>query len=227
MADRPWQTGRPRGHQPPVPRLTRTDIFRQLGLMALIGLIWTGMLIAFLSVFAPAATSAAVARVSPADLPARAAPPTARPTSQPTDPPTDQPTVTPTTRPTATSTIRPTATSTARPTDQPTIPPTTEPTIPPVVDGQISFAADVQPLFDRLCVKCHGGEKTEEGLVLKSYAEVMAGSNNGPVVVPGDTVNSLLVDLVTQGKMPKRGPRLLPGELRIITDWVAQGARDN
>jgi len=207
MTDRPWQTGRPRRRQPPVPRPTAADLLRQLGLMALIAASWVGTLAVFLSVFAPAATSAAAARVSPADQPAPVPATIAAPASAPVGAPT----------------LTPAHTATAAPTGTPT----GTPTIPPVVDGRVSYAAQVQPLFDRLCVKCHGGEKTEEGLVLKSYAEVLAGSDNGPVVVPGDTVNSLLVDLVTQGKMPKRGPRLLPAELRLITDWVAQGAQNN
>jgi hypothetical protein len=40
------------------------------------------------------------------------------------------------------------------------------------------------------CLNCHGGERVEEGLVMRSYADLMAGSDNGPVVVPGDSVNS-------------------------------------
>ena len=67
----------------------------------------------------------------------------------------------------------------------------------------------------------------KEGLVLKTYAEIMTGSDNGPVIAPGNPANSLLVDLITQGKMPKNGPRLLPGEIRTITDWVAAGAANN
>ena len=78
-----------------------------------------------------------------------------------------------------------------------------------------------------MCVKCHGGEEVKEGLVLKTYAEIMAGSDNGPVIAPGDPANSLLIDLITRGKMPKKGPKLLPGEIRIITDWVAAGAVNN
>lgn len=36
----------------------------------------------------------------------------------------------------------------------------------------------------------------------------MAGSDNGAVVVPGDVANSLLVELVANQRMPKRGPML-------------------
>jgi len=55
----------------------------------------------------------------------------------------------------------------------------------------------------------------------------MAGSDNGPVVIPGDVKNSLLVELITTQEMPKRGPKLTPLQIQLITDWVNQGALDN
>jgi hypothetical protein len=76
-------------------------------------------------------------------------------------------------------------------------------------------------------VNCHGGDRTEEGLVLKTHGDLMAGSDNGPVVAPGDAENSLLVELVTTQKMPKRGPKLTPPQIQLITDWVNQGALNN
>jgi mono/diheme cytochrome c family protein len=85
----------------------------------------------------------------------------------------------------------------------------------------------VQPIFNNICVKCHGGDETKEGLVLKSYADVMAGSDNGPVITPGDVANSFLIEQVVNGKMPKKGPRLLPAQIRTLSDWVAAGAPNN
>jgi hypothetical protein len=55
----------------------------------------------------------------------------------------------------------------------------------------------------------------------------MQGSDNGPVIAPGDPANSLLVDMIQKGKMPKRGPRLLPRQIQAIVDWVTAGAPDN
>lgn len=232
MTNRYWQTGSPKPYTQPLTPPSPAQTIKQLGIMGVIGAAWLATLIVFLGVLMPPVTSATVAQVSPTDLPAPAitstTPPTAAPTVQPTRTSTPPPRATSTARPTPTPTARPTVEPTIAPTvQQPTAAPITSPTAAPIAGGQVSYANDVQPLFDRLCVKCHGGEKTEEGLVLKSYAEVMAGSFNGPVVVPGDTAGSLLVDLITKGEMPKRGPRLLPGELRTITDWVAQGARNN
>jgi len=62
---------------------------------------------------------------------------------------------------------------------------------------------------------------------MRTHASLMAGSDNGPVVMPGDAADSLFVELVTTQKMPKRGPKLTPPQVQLITEWVNQGALDN
>jgi mono/diheme cytochrome c family protein len=91
----------------------------------------------------------------------------------------------------------------------------------------VSFSTDILPIFESRCIGCHGGERTQEGLDLKTHASLMAGSNNGFVVTPGDSASSLLVELVTNQKMPKRGPKLTPPQVQLIAEWVNQGAQDN
>jgi hypothetical protein len=66
-----------------------------------------------------------------------------------------------------------------------------------------------------------------EGLDMTTYAGLMAGSNNGPVLTPGDSANSYLVQLAAEGKMPKRGTKLTPEQVQLIRDWVDQGALEN
>lgn len=91
----------------------------------------------------------------------------------------------------------------------------------------ISFANDVLPIIESCCVNCHGGDRIEAELLMRTYDEIMAGSENGPVVIPGDVEGSLLVELVANKEMPKRGPKLTPPQVQIITDWVASGAPNN
>lgn len=93
--------------------------------------------------------------------------------------------------------------------------------------GTVSFANDVFPLIQSRCINCHGGERTEEGLIMLTYTDIMAGSDNGPVVTPGDATNSLLAELVAEQKMPKRGPKLTPLQVQVIIDWINHGALDN
>ena len=100
-------------------------------------------------------------------------------------------------------------------------------TQPPVQGATVSFATDILPIIQSRCIGCHGGDRTEEGLDLKAHASILAGSDNGPVIIPGDAANSLLVEMVATQKMPKRGPKLTPPQVQLITDWVNQGALDN
>ncbi len=107
----------------------------------------------------------------------------------------------------------------------------------PAVDSQlapasvstapVSFSHDVLPIFTQICVKCHSGPNPPHSLVLTTYDDVMAGSENGNVIEPGDPASSLLIKKITTGQMPKYSPHLLPGQIRTIVDWVSQGAPDN
>ena len=128
---------------------------------------------------------------------------------------------------TAPPTDAPPSTDTAVPTEPAVATDPAAATQPPASGATVSFANDVLPILQSRCVNCHGGNEIEEGLLLRSHAEIMAGSDNGPVVIPGDAANSLLVELVATMEMPKRGPKLAPPQIQIITDWVNEGALDN
>jgi mono/diheme cytochrome c family protein len=130
-----------------------------------------------------------------------------------------------------TTALAATATTAPKPTEKPAATAAaataTQAAPPAVKAASVSFAKEVLPIFQQNCVKCHGGDKTEASLVLKDYSGVMAGSENGPVVVPGDASQSEFVKLVVQGKMPKRANRLPEAQIKILTDWVNAGAPDN
>ena len=167
----------------------------------------------------------------------------AAPESQPTAA-APAPTQAPTTAPAASATLAPTAPPAA------TLPATMPPTIAaataaatatqpapaataaatatqPARPATVSYAKDVAPIFEQRCVKCHGGEIVEEGFDMKTYAAVMKGSNNGPVVKPGNAKDSELVILIVDGKMPKCAARLPDAEIARISDWVKAGAPNN
>ena len=147
----------------------------------------------------------------------------AQPATTPASPPTETSAATeaPTDDPPATDTVAPTETAAA------TEAPATQAAGQNPEGATVSFANDIVPIFESRCINCHGGQRTQEGLDLKTLASVMAGSNNGPVVSPSDAANSLLVEMVATQKMPKRGPKLTPPQIQLITDWINQGALDN
>jgi uncharacterized membrane protein len=143
-----------------------------------------------------------------------------------------QPTVAPASNPTD---LPPAPTQASLPTDTaiPTVFPTAivQPTVPPTSasaqTATVSFAADVLPILQSRCVNCHGGDRVEEGLIMKTLADIMAGSENGSIVTPGDADNSLMAEMIVSQEMPKRGPKLTPPQVQTIIDWINQGALDN
>lgn len=213
------------------------QVARQIGAVALVGLLWLALLVACVpqadrqlisssadepsQAIAGATEAPAPTLVSATEVPS--------PTTSPTDTPAPLPTDTPAAPEPTAAAASPAPTDTPAPPPAPTDTPAppTETSVAAEEASGVSFAQDVLPIFERRCVQCHGGEKTEEGLVLKTYADVMAGSFNGPVIEPGDAEGSYLVQQVVRGKMPKRGPRLLPAEIQAISDWIDAGAPDN
>lgn len=81
----------------------------------------------------------------------------------------------------------------------------------PAEKKDISFAKDIQPLFEGSCVRCHGEDRPKGGLRLNSMEGVLNGGKDGKVVAPGDSAKSLLVIAAAQidedtAMPPKRGP---------------------
>lgn len=101
------------------------------------------------------------------------------------------------------------------------------PAVPVAVAGDVSYSAQIAPLFNEVCVSCHGEETAEAGLRLDSYAALMAGSEYGPVVEAGSPEGSLLLDMVAAGEMPQEEDPLDEDDVEMIRDWIAEGAEDN
>lgn len=91
----------------------------------------------------------------------------------------------------------------------------------------VNYSKNVLPIFTSSCFGCHSGAKISRGLDLSTYSTLMAGSQNGPVVVPGKANESLLVQMIETGRMPKNGPPLSVDQIKIIVDWINSGAENN
>lgn len=102
----------------------------------------------------------------------------------------------------------------------PTEAPPAEPVAPSGAGGKLLFA-DVEPLFKSKCAACHSAGGSA-GLDLTSYAGVMQGSANGPVVLPGDSQASLLVQRQS-GSTPHYG-QFTPEQLAQVGQWIQDGA---
>lgn len=86
----------------------------------------------------------------------------------------------------------------------------------------VSFVNDVLPLLEANCATCHG-EMALGGLQVTDYQTLMAGGENGPVLVAGSPEESLMV-----ARMGEEHPAVLSGDdLQTLLDWIAAGAEDN
>ena len=123
--------------------------------------------------------------------------------------------------PTPLPTLAPTATPLPSPTPRPataTVEGQSSETAAPVTGP--SWAGEVSPILQAKCSTCHG-PTAMGGLNLSTYADMLNGSASGPVIVPGDSANSLLVDVQEAGGHPGQ---LTPEELEIVQAWIDAGA---
>src|SRR4029079_1916509 len=88
------------------------------------------------------------------------------------------------------------------------------------------FEEAIRPILKTHCFDCHGeGEKLKGGLDLRLRRLMIKGGDDGPVIVPGKPTKTLLFKLVHNGEMPKRDQKLTPGQITLIEQWIAGGAK--
>jgi len=89
-------------------------------------------------------------------------------------------------------------------------------------DGLPTYAANIEPSFVA-CATCHSETVSSAGLDLSSYAGLMAGSDNGDVVTPGDSTNSILVEV----QSGQHFATVTSSQLDLLIDWIDAGALDD
>jgi mono/diheme cytochrome c family protein len=99
--------------------------------------------------------------------------------------------------------------------------------------GEPVLWSDVEPIFLKGCIKCHSDNSKlgapPEGLRLDSLSAVLKGGDR-LAVLPGNPEMSEIwrrIIGLSDPRMPFDGPPWLPEEdVRLIRDWIAQGAPD-
>ncbi|HEY1601006.1 MAG TPA: c-type cytochrome domain-containing protein [Pirellulales bacterium] len=86
------------------------------------------------------------------------------------------------------------------------------------------FTADVAPILIGRCGNCHI-RNAQGGLSMASFAALAKGSRNGPIISPGASQASRLVEVMFTGAMPRGGDPVSPEELMVISLWIDAGAR--
>lgn len=91
----------------------------------------------------------------------------------------------------------------------------------------VDFAHEVVPILRQHCGECHTGSKLKGGFSINDRAALLHGSENGKVVVPGDSSRSRLIELVTSAdpddRMPPKGPRVPPEQVAVLKKWIDAG----
>jgi hypothetical protein len=101
--------------------------------------------------------------------------------------------------------------------------------------GEVDFNRDIRPILSNKCYFCHGPDEEErqggeEGLRLDTRAGAVADIGGYAAVVPGQPDKSPLVERITSDDADQRmppadtGKKLSPREVKLLTDWVRQGA---
>jgi uncharacterized membrane protein len=93
---------------------------------------------------------------------------------------------------------------------------------------KVDFIKDIQPIFKARCYECHSAEKDLASLRLDSKEAAFKGGDSGKVIIPGKSQDSLLVQRISGSESGLRmppGKPLTEGEIKLIRDWIDQGAK--
>jgi hypothetical protein len=92
----------------------------------------------------------------------------------------------------------------------------------------VSYTRDIKPILESRCYSCHGPGRHKAGLRLDSAVSIRKGSDNGPVVMAGDSGHSLLIAAVSGAdeapRMPPTGDSLTAQQIALLKAWVDAGA---
>ena len=84
--------------------------------------------------------------------------------------------------------------------------------------GTVSYARQVQPIFDANCIGCHPQLMRYDGVMATGW------------VIPGDPDGSPLLQSIkglVEPRMPLNRPPLSEAEISTIETWIAEGAQEN
>ncbi|MDB4810035.1 PSD1 and planctomycete cytochrome C domain-containing protein [bacterium] len=104
-----------------------------------------------------------------------------------------------------------------------------------IVQQPIRFQEEIEPLFRRHCIRCHGENKQEADLRLDQRGDLIAADTQGlpdetdsGIIMPGKAINSTLFhrisDPTTGDLMPLDSEPLSASEMDTIVRWIDEGA---
>ena len=84
----------------------------------------------------------------------------------------------------------------------------------------LSFVANIQPIFERNCYSCHSAAANTANVTLEGHSNLMNHVNSGRLIgairhEPGFT------------PMPQGASKLIPCDIAKIEQWIADGSPNN
>ena len=86
------------------------------------------------------------------------------------------------------------------------------------------FSTKVAAIFANKCVECHDSANTKAGLDLTVKSLAMKGGDDGKVIIPGKSTESLLYETIAEDDMPKKKKPLSKEDKAAIKEWIDTGA---
>jgi len=85
------------------------------------------------------------------------------------------------------------------------------------VKSSLTYLQDIKPIFDRSCVRCHGGETSRGNYDLSTYESAVDSSDN---IIPGDSDSPLLIQIRNDGSDNMYKYLNDPADADLIHNWV-------
>lgn len=101
--------------------------------------------------------------------------------------------------------------------------------------ADLDFYKDVYPFLKANCISCHNKTTTKADLNMETPALMIKGGENGPSIIPGKSMQSLVVQAslhqhdmeMPPGNNKSGAVNLTPAEIAILKQWIDQGAKDS
>mgnify|MGYP002526063252 FL=1 len=106
--------------------------------------------------------------------------------------------------------------------------------LPPAAKKTVSYSKDIEPLFEKTCLNCHGPKKRPKGKFRIDTRELaLKGGSEGVAIIPGKSDRSPLTYYiayqVVDYEMPPEGkkdyPKLTKEEVGLVRAWIDQGVK--
>ncbi len=103
--------------------------------------------------------------------------------------------------------------------------------LPQAATGAVDFVRDVQPIFERSCLKCHSGERPKGKFALTTRQNALKSGQDQVDIIPDNSAKSPLIHFVARvildSEMPPtdKGQPLTPAQVGLLRAWIDQGAQ--